>query len=470
MNVREADRVQDDLPSSDSFMVPEDMVIVDADLRAREEAVRANARVAEQEQAGDGQAPEISGESDLVAGVTGEESRMSAPVLQTYSERDTVRLLICTKEASVFEPGSYWQRRLLELSGLFAEIHVIVLTEKSGGETQKVERLSESVWVYSTASSGPLFTAYDAYRVACEQLTFLGGFRADLVIAEDPFESGIAAHFIAKKFNRPLQVHLFQDFFDPEWKARDPHSGIRLLLARFLFKHGPDVRTQSENIRQSILGLYPSLEANVEVLPLYHDLKGWREIAPEFDLKERYPRFKFVILHISSMRPKSHTSEVIAGVLPLLNLYPTIGLVIVGSGPLRGAIEKQVTESGMAGRIVFEPEQANVISHMKSAHVLVHLSEDAEEDVTVLEAASVRLPIIGLNMGMAGTLFKNGESAFLCESVDPVAVSRYLRMFLNDNSARLQLAVRAEEVVFERVEQDYEAYLRAYRTSIERSL
>jgi glycosyltransferase involved in cell wall biosynthesis len=403
-------------------------------------------------------------------GLTDEDGEQVLAPLPVTSVRNNVRILICTQSLSLLTKGSLMERRILELGELFAEVHVIVLMPKVRGEERMTVRLSETVWVYTTASVHPLLVSYDAYRIATEQLMFGGGFRADLVIAEDPCESGLAGHFIAKKHGRPFQVHLSEDVFDPEWKMRDPHNWLRLHGARFLFKRSPSVRAYTEGIKRALLIEYPKLEERTEVFPVYYDLRAWRETVPEFDLKERYARFKFIILHISSMGARSHTKEVIEGVVPLMSLYPTIGLVIVGSGPLRGALEKLVSSLGMAGRIAFEPAQAEVLSHMKSAHVLIHLSEDSEEDKIVLEAASVKLPIIGLGTGIAGTLFTNGESAFLCEAPDPNAVSRYLRMFLNDNIARLQLGELALEAVLGRVEQDYDAYLRAYRASIERSL
>jgi glycosyltransferase involved in cell wall biosynthesis len=88
--------------------------------------------------------------------------------------------------------------------------------------------------------------------------------------------------------------------------------------------------------------------------------------------------------------------------------------------------------------------------------------------MTVLEAATVKLPMIVTTAGIAGTLFTQNESAFLCEGADPAYVSEYLKRFLNDNLSRMRLATNAQEIVFERIEQDYNAYLLAYRSSVER--
>ncbi len=437
----------------------EDIVILDEKIQARESELTQTEQLDEESAA----AMVSEASPEMLA----RDARYSSQVLETVSERDSVRLLLFTKNVAMLQLGSLAQKRLLELGGLFAEIHVIVLSEAEE-ETVATVRLADNVWLYSTESTSWWKTGFDAYRVAREQLVFAGGFRADIVVAEDPFEAGIAAYFIAKKYERPFQVHVLEDIYDAEFKERDPHNTWRLYLAHYVLKRAQCVRTGSEYIRSKIIHENLGLTDYTEALPLYYNLEAWRDMTPTMNLKERYPHFKFIILHISNMSVRSHTVEVVNGVAPLLRMYPTIGLVIVGNGPYRPAIEKQVIALGLHGQVEFEPIPDEIISHMKSANVLIHLSDDPEEDTVVLEAAAVKLPIIASTANISGTLFTHNESAFLCNGADPACVSHHLRVFLNDNLSRTRFAMNAQEEVFERIEQDYMAYLNAYRGSIER--
>jgi glycosyltransferase involved in cell wall biosynthesis len=437
----------------------EDIVILDERIQAREaeRATETNEMLEEAVIA----VPEAREE------VLAREARQASPLLETHSERDSVRLLIFTKNIAYRQLGSLPQKRLVELSGLFAEIHVIILSE-IGDEPEATVRLTDNVWLYSTESTSWWKSCFDAYRIANEQLVFAGGFRADIVIAEDPFESGVAAYFIAHKYNRPFQVHVLEDIYEPDFKERDPHNVWRLMAAPHVLKRSTCIRTNSEYLRTRVTERHPEHGDRIETLPLYYNLEAWRDTTPTVNLKERYPQFKFIILHISSMSARSHTIEVLHGAAPLLRMYPTIGLVVVGNGPYRLAVEKQVLALGIQSQVAFEPISDEIISYMKSSNVLVHLSEDPEEDTTILEAAAVKLPIIATNSGIAGTLLTDGESAFLCNGADPACVSYRLKSFLNDNLSRTRFAMNAEEAVFERIEQDYMAYLTAYRASVER--
>ncbi len=438
----------------------EDVVVLDETLQLPKQEENADYLTQE-----DYVEPSLDESNTVTAGV----ARSSGPMLEFASDRDSVRLLVFTKNVALRQEGSLAQKQLLELSGMFAEIHVIILNEQTE-EAVPTVRLSDSVWLYSTESAHWWKMGFDAYRIAREQLTFAGGFRADIIVAEDPFESGVAAHFIAEKYDRPLQVHVLEDIYDPAFKEHDEHNVWRLFIARFVLSRADCIRTLSEFIRTRIVGEHPHRAEFTETLPVYYNLEAWRDMAPTMSLKERYPQFKFIVLHVSSMQAKAHTGEVIQGLAPILRLYPTIGLVIIGNGPLRSALEKQVITLGIQAQVEFEPIPDEIVSHMKSANILIHLSEDPNDDPIVLEAATVKLPMIASTASIAGTLFKDSESAFLCESANPACVTHHTKAFLNDNQARARLAMNAQESVFERIEQDYTSYLLAYRSSIERSL
>ncbi len=163
--------------------------------------------------------------------ISPDEARAEAPVLDVNSGRDAVRLLIFTKNMNVRILGSLSQKRLLELSKVFAEIHVVILSLEEE-ESVPTVRIADNVWLYHTESTSWWRTALDGYRIANEQLVFAGGFRADTIVAEDPFESAFAAHFIAKKYERPLQIHILEDIYADEFKERDEHNALRLFLSK----------------------------------------------------------------------------------------------------------------------------------------------------------------------------------------------------------------------------------------------
>lgn len=92
------------------------------------------------------------------------------------------------------------------------------------------------------------------------------------------------------------------------------------------------------------------------------------------------------------------------GVVSILKQYKTIGLVIVGNGPLRSVIEHQVIELGIKNQVEFEPMPSEVLSHLKTANIFIHLSEEQSDDVLLIQAGVSKIPIITQNKGLGGAL------------------------------------------------------------------
>ena len=88
--------------------------------------------------------------------------------------------------------------------------------------------------------------------IARGDLRFADGFRPDVVVALDPFESGLAGLFIAEKYDREFQVHITEDFYDPEFIQRDVVNKWRLRLSAYVLKRTQSVRVSTTTIKEAI--------------------------------------------------------------------------------------------------------------------------------------------------------------------------------------------------------------------------
>jgi len=131
-------------------------------------------------------------------------------LIKDVSTRIRSRVLFVTKDQTVLESDTPTQVYFKNLTEVFDEIHVIVLGMKKR-KTDTI-RIAKKAWVYPTMSKYFLQQPFAAYSVAKQQLKFTDGFRPDIVVALDPFESGIAGYFIAWKFKRAFQLHVTEDF------------------------------------------------------------------------------------------------------------------------------------------------------------------------------------------------------------------------------------------------------------------
>lgn len=397
------------------------------------------------------------------------EARMSGHVLEAASARNEIRLLIFSRDPELLKEGSARDTKLREIAGLFGEVHIVLLLP-GAARSKKAVRRGHNIWVYEVHSNWWWMNIFKARAMAKEQLTFANGFRADIVIAEDPFECGAAATHIAEAFDRPFQLHVREDFFDPQFRERDSSNKWRMMLVRHAMREASCVRTESEYLKDRIVEKYRDLKDYTEVLPVYYNLTFWRDATPAFDLRTRYPQFKFIVLHVSEMNVEAHTDWAISGIARILKRYPTIGMVVVGDGPERSTLEKHAIKLGVQNQVLFEPKTSDLTSHLKSAHALLHTSDASAQERVLLHAAAVELPIVSCVQGLAGELFIDGDSALLCPIDSPPCYGEKLNTLLNENQLRKKIGMNAQNVVFSRVEQDYGSYLQAYKASIERCL
>ncbi len=445
----------------------EDMVIVDENLKQRakqlEEKVIIETPLQDEVEA-------VLSEEKGNDGVSVHEARSKEKFVTNTGSREDIRLLFITKDSSVAHEGTATFNRLTDLRKYFSEVHILLLVEEKQEEHGAIFRFFDNVWLYATSSEKWWHTPFDGVKLAEEQLIFGDSFRADIIVAEDPLESGFAGVRLGKKYNVPVQLHVYDDYHDEKFLESLKHPAIYSLAMAYVLKRIQSIRTDTDEQLSELKSMSKNMGDDVGVLPNYYDLSAWKDTPMKLALKERYPQFNFFVLHISDMNKNSHTNEIMLGVSPLLRRYPTICLLIVGDGPMRTKLEKQAIDLGLHNQIEFEPRPDTILPHIKSANVLIHFSGDTADDEAVLAGAVIKTPMILSNDGLSQKLFKDGNAAVLCSVSDTKCITNGVNMYLNDNSVRNQYALQAHDIVFTRVEQDYAGYLETYANTIKRSL
>ena len=153
------------------------------------------------------------------------------------------------------------------------------------------------------------------------------------------------------------------------------------------------------------------------------------------------PRDKHLIGIVATLRSwKGHKYliEAVAG------LPPDVGLVIVGEGPMREQLEALVAERGLGGRTVFAGNQADVAPWLQALDVFA-LPSYAHEGVpqALIQAMMVGLACVTTSVGSIGELAIADETALVVPPQDAGALSRALRVLLEDEKLRKTLGQAA---------------------------
>lgn len=111
---------------------------------------------------------------------------------------------------------------------------------------------------------------------------------------------------------------------------------------------------------------------------------------------------------------------------------PDVDLLLVGDGPLRGAIETQARELHLADRVKLVGIQSNVSEwlHVSDVFVLSSLSEAAS--ITLLEAMACGLPVVVTAVGGNPELVRHELDGLLVPRGDAEAMADCLSQLLHD--------------------------------------
>lgn len=149
----------------------------------------------------------------------------------------------------------------------------------------------------------------------------------------------------------------------------------------------------------------------------------------------------FLVGWVGRMDPVKDVHGLLAAFSQAQQRSPAAGrrlrLVLVGDGPMRGAIEEDVARRGLERNVWLAGEQSDVAELMRGfdGFVLPSLGEGISN--TILEAMATRLPIVATRVGGNGELVESGMTGLLVPPGDsPALAAAMLRYFVDRAMAR----------------------------------
>jgi glycosyltransferase involved in cell wall biosynthesis len=384
----------------------------------------------------------------------------------TKSARSAARVLFISQDTTLLNPTTQSLDGYLNLKDLFEEVHILILRNGIPAKYPAL-RVEDNVWLY-TATSKNWFTLHKAgVALAAQELAFADGFRPDLIVARDPFESALVGKQLSEKYDRPLQVHVLQNYTGEKFK----HQAAKNFWRRFIPKHTISAATSVRADTAAVMDIVGDRfqVPDLELLPKYHAYESYIDKASDVDLKTKYPQFVFFFLFAGSLGADSTLFKTIDSLRFLLQ-NPRVGLLVLGTGPVKAEAMKRAELLGVGTQVIFEPGQVDEISYMKAADVLLVTNPDEAGNDTALKGAAAGVPLILAANEVRADYFEAGISAYLCPPEDTEAFAQAAAELLNNPGKRSQMREYAQDMVRHRFHRDKEQYRQAFRQSIEQTL
>lgn len=169
------------------------------------------------------------------------------------------------------------------------------------------------------------------------------------------------------------------------------------------------------------------------------------------------------------LRPEKNHRQLVEAVAALRGTGMAAHALIVGDGPMRGAVEQAVSDLGMADHVTFTGMQADVRPLVAAFDVGILTSTAIETlSLSALEVMAMGIPMVMSDLGGAseiidgsnGRLFPVGDLAALCRCLES----------LREGETRDEAGRRARDTVTARFDQarmvaEYAAYFRQLAAS-----
>ena len=224
----------------------------------------------------------------------------------------------------------------------------------------------------------------------------------DIVHNQTEFSLGVMGKMVAKELGIPC-IHtyhtMYQDYlhYIANGRVLKPKDVAR--LAHLYLKNMAGVIAPSERVLDTLESYH--VESPIRVIPTGVNLRFYRlRDTPEQKLSMRqkygYDRDTPVLLSLSRLAFEKNIQELIASMPDVLAKEPTAQLLIVGDGPARQSLERQVREMNLRDHVTFAGQISNdeVPHYYQIADVFVSASDSESQGLTYDESLASDVPIV----------------------------------------------------------------------------
>jgi glycosyltransferase involved in cell wall biosynthesis len=152
---------------------------------------------------------------------------------------------------------------------------------------------------------------------------------------------------------------------------------------------------------------------------------------------------------VARLSPIKDHRSLITAVALLAPEFPTLLLVLIGSGPNRSELEAFAAAEGVASIVRFAGmrEPPPNLHSLFDVSVLCSLSEGFPN--SVVEAMAAGRPVVGTAVGGVPDAVRNGENGTLVPVQDPPALAAALAPLLRDSELRRRMGAAGRQIARE---------------------
>jgi glycosyltransferase involved in cell wall biosynthesis len=163
-------------------------------------------------------------------------------------------------------------------------------------------------------------------------------------------------------------------------------------------------------------------------------------VRAEFSINET----DFLAVQVARLDPIKDHQTAIRAVISAAKRNPNIRLLIVGDGPEKTNIQRQLREQSINGTVKMLGLRNDVPRLLAAADVFLLTSVSEGIPVTVIEAMAAGVPVLATSVGGLSELVTHGVTGYLAPPGNANKLADALVELAEDSTRRVELAERAK--------------------------
>jgi N-acetyl-alpha-D-glucosaminyl L-malate synthase BshA len=218
-------------------------------------------------------------------------------------------------------------------------------------------------------------------------------------------------------------------------------------VVAFSIERSHGVTAVSESLRQDTIRTL-GIRREVRVIPNFLDCGAYRRVTDDSLRHRLCPAAKrqALILHVSNFRPVKRVGMVLE-IFEKIQAQLPARLVLIGDGPDRGDLERQVARLNLSDAVDFVGEQPDVVPWLSAADLFLLPSALESFGMAALEAMACEVPVVASRVGGLPEVIEDGVTGFLCDPDDVDGMVARALALLRDDELRRQIGRAAADHV-----------------------
>jgi glycosyltransferase involved in cell wall biosynthesis len=326
------------------------------------------------------------------------------------------------------------------------ELYTIIVPSDSSA----IVALSPTTTVYGTGGKTRAVQFFNMLRLASSMMK-KGGH--DVITSQDTYYLGLIGFFLSRVYKAGHEVQVL---------GIEKLTPLRKLISKFTLSHAHSIRVLSLRLKKRLITEFGIKEDNMNLVPIYVEVSslGFNASASfeeEQELKRHQAEFnenygnRFNIVSVNRLVPIKNIPMQIEAVARLKDEFPQVLLHVLGDGPLKEELQKMIEERQISAHVILQGPRfkTDLGSFLTESDCFVLTSNFEGYGMVIVEAATAGAPIVMTDVGCAGEVVKDQESALVVPINDVDAYTEALRRMLTDESLRRRLKEKASQSVAE---------------------